>query len=299
MKNTSFSRNSSFRSSRNRFGSGNSSFKSRGRFSATVGRSFNRSSRRSRGEQIDISKFVKRSISMDSTENNKISHNFADFRFCKELQFNLDKRNYQKPTPVQDQAILPIMNGKDLIGLADTGSGKTAAFLLPLINKIYHTKYEKVLIIAPTRELAIQIDNELRAFSSGMRIYSAVCVGGMPIGRQIQALRQNPNFVIGTPGRLRDLSCRGLLKFNIFQNIVLDEVDRMLDMGFVEEISLILNTLPEKKQALFFSATIPEKIRNLVNKFLVSPITVAVKTGDTAANVLQDVVRVSSIFKIN
>lgn len=248
--------------------------------------------RKPRGEHIDVSKYIARLAPGASAQSYKAINRFADFNFCRELKFNLDKRKYLSPTAIQDQSIKHIMIGRDLIGLADTGSGKTAAFLLPLINKVYMKKYEKVLIIVPTRELAIQIDGELRTFAQGMQIYSAVCVGGMPIGRQINNLRRNPNFIIGTPGRLKDLSNRGQIKFNAFQNIVLDEVDRMLDMGFVNEITNILNALPLKRQGLFFSATIPLKIKALVKQFLNEVITVEVKTGDTKANVLQDIVRI-------
>jgi superfamily II DNA/RNA helicase len=186
------------------------------------------------------------------------------------------------------------MEGRDLIGLANTGTGKTAAFLLPMIEKVYKNQFEKVLIIAPTRELALQIDNELKSFSNGMRIYSAACVGGAPIGKQIYNLKRNPNFVIGTPGRLKDLSERRLINFEKFQNIILDEVDRMLDMGFVEEITTILNQLPRGRQCLFFSATMPAKIRILVKQFLNDPVTIEVKSGNTAENIMQDVVKIRS-----
>lgn len=250
-----------------------------------------RPTRRSFGENIDISKYIKRSIPQSPSESYKAGNTFLDFRFCSALQTNLDKRNYTAPTPIQDQGIKPVLDGRDLIGLANTGTGKTAVFLLPLIEKAYKNRSEKVLIIAPTRELAIQIDTEFRLFATNMNLYSAVCVGGTPMGRQIQNLRRNPSFIIGTPGRLKDMSERGLVKFNTFQNIVLDEVDRMLDMGFVNEITNILNSLPSKRQSLFFSATLPLKIKTLVKQFLNDPVVVEVKTGDTAANVMQDVVR--------
>jgi superfamily II DNA/RNA helicase len=248
--------------------------------------------RHGRNEQIDISKYIQRSVPIDTTGGYSADNSFQDFGFNNELQINLDKKGYRQPTAIQDQAIKPILDGHDLIGLANTGTGKTAVFLLPLIEKVYKNRYENVLIIAPTRELAIQIDNEFREFSVGMRLYSAICVGGTSINKQIYCLKRKPNFVIGTPGRLKDLSSRGLVKFNTFKNIVLDEVDRMLDMGFINEITEILNSLPNDRQALFFSATMPEKIKNLTKKFLSDPITVAVKTGDTAKNILQDVVRV-------
>lgn len=251
-----------------------------------------RPSRRPRGEHIDISKYIQRTAPVNPAGAFKAKNVFANFGFCPQLQRNLDSRGYGAPTPIQDEAIKPILCGRDLIGLANTGTGKTAAFLLPLIEKIYKDKQQRALIIAPTRELAIQIDNEFRQFSAGMGIYSVVCVGGTPMGRQIQNLRRGFDVVIGTPGRLKDISDRGLIQFSAFSNIVLDEVDRMLDMGFVDEITNILHALPERRQALFFSATLPIKIKNLVSQFLINPVTVEVKSGEMPANILQDIVRV-------
>lgn len=251
-----------------------------------------KSSFRERGESIDISKFVKKASFSAPKQTFIIKHAFADFHLCDELKTNLAKREYTTPTPIQDQAIEPILAGKDLIGLANTGTGKTAAFLLPLINKIAANRSERVLIIAPTRELAQQIDLEFRQFAFGMRIYSTVCVGGLPIHRQISDLRRRPHFVIGTPGRLKDLSERGMVKYDSFKSIVLDEVDRMLDMGFIDDIKKILSELPPVRQSLFFSATMPPKIRDLAAQVLTNPITIEVKSGDTAENVDQDIVRV-------
>ena len=248
--------------------------------------------KRRRGELIDINRFVKKSDGVLLAPQCEIKNVFADFGFSPELNANLERKNYLTPTPIQDQTIPHIILGKDLVGLANTGTGKTAAFLLPLINKVAKNRSQKVLIIAPTRELALQINEEFRQFSFGLRLYSAVCVGGMPIHRQINEIRRNPNFVIGTPGRLKDLSERHLVKFETFQNIVLDEVDRMLDMGFVDEIKKILNQLPEVRQSLFFSATIPPKIKELIQNFLRQPVSVSVIFGETAENVDQDIVRV-------
>lgn len=249
-------------------------------------------SRQRRGERIDVSRFVNKKVEENVVVETKIQHIFADFGFLPALNKNLEKRHYEKPTPIQDQAIKPIMAGRDLIGLANTGTGKTAAFLLPLINKIAFDRKQKVLIICPTRELAQQIDDEFRQFAYEMKIFSAVCVGGMPIYRQIQNLRRMPSFVIGTPGRLKDLAERGVIRFEGFNNLVLDEVDRMLDMGFVDEIRRIISKLPENRQTLFFSATMPAKIQNLTRELLTNPTTVAVKTAETAKNVEQDIVRV-------
>jgi superfamily II DNA/RNA helicase len=246
--------------------------------------------KRSFGESIDVSKYINHGTGQSQKTAMVITHAFSDFNLSPVLKENLKKRNYNTPTPIQDQSIEHIINGRDLIGLANTGTGKTAAFLLPLIDKVFKNKNEKVLIVAPTRELALQIDNEFRLFSLGMQIYSVVCVGGAPAYRQIQSLRRNPNFIIGTPGRLKDLGSRGLISFGSIGNIVLDEVDRMLDMGFVDEIKLMLSQLRTNRQSLFFAATMPFKIKNLISQFMNDPKTVEVIVGDTA-DIDQDIIR--------
>ncbi len=253
--------------------------------------------KKNRGETIDINRFVNKANPIVSEEA-KSEHSFSDFGFCQKLNLNLNARNYTQPTPIQDKSIKHIMNGKDLIGLANTGTGKTAAFLLPLIHKCSINRNQKVLIIAPTRELAQQIDDEFRKFAQGMNLYSAICVGGMPIYKQIYAIKRNPNFIIGTPGRLKDLKDRGEIDFARFQNIVLDEIDRMLDMGFVVEIKRILSELPTDRQSLFFSATMPSKIRELVQQFLNQPVTIQVSSGCPSANVDQDVVKTQEHEKL-
>jgi len=254
---------------------------------------------RGKRENIDVSKFISHAKHNKPLEITKIQNTFADFGFCREINKNLTDIGYISPTPIQDQSIKPIMEGRDLTGLANTGTGKTAVFLLPMINKCFRDKNQRVLIIAPTRELAQQIDQEFRKFSHGMGLYSATCVGGLPIHRQISMLKRRPNFVFGTPGRLKDLKDRNVIKFEFFQNIVLDEIDRMLDMGFVDEIKQILLELPAKRQSLFFSATLPLKIESLVKQFSNDPVIVRVTTGKTATNVDQDIVRVNEKEKFN
>lgn len=277
---------SSYRSGSSRNGAGN------GRFSSRFSGRPHRAPRRRFGESIDVSKFVRKPIGISEIKPQQIVNTFLDFGFSPELQTNLNKREYKTPTPIQDQSIGHVMNGRDLLGLANTGTGKTAVFLLPLIDKVFRDKSQKVLILAPTRELALQIEDEFRQFSWSMKIFSAICVGGSPIYKQINNLKREPNFVIGTPGRLKDLSDRRLVKFETFNNIVIDEIDRMLDMGFVDEIKDILNKLPQNRQSLFFSATIPPKIKEITNHFLNNPETIEIKSRETAENVDQDIVRV-------
>ncbi len=225
-------------------------------------------------------------------------NNFADFPLNESLKGNITRRGFTSPTAIQDQAILPILEGKDLVGLANTGTGKTAAFLLPLITKVAKDRIQKVLIITPTRELAVQIQDELKLFSMGMGIYSTLCIGGASLVTQSRGLARNPNFIIGTPGRIKDLAARRVLKLGYCNNVVLDEVDRMLDMGFIRDIKHIISFLPHRRQSLFFSATIPPETRTVMQNFLKHPITVSVKTSTTPQNVDQDIVRVQGRNKL-
>lgn len=240
----------------------------------------------------DYSKYIKKSSPVSEVEEYISKHKFADFALEKRLKENIRKKGYLLPTPIQDQAIPLVIEGRDVIGIANTGTGKTGAFIIPLIDKVFKNRKQKVLIIAPTRELASQIDMELRDFSKNMGIFSVQCIGGAGISRQIFDLQKNPQFVIGTPGRLNDLIQRGKLKLNNFENIVLDEVDRMVDMGFIDDIRKILSLLPQKRQSLFFSATVPPDINALIKTFMDNPVTVTVKSGETSDNVEQDIVRV-------
>lgn len=284
---------------RPRFGKNSNSYNhsnQRGRKPSYFGSGPRRTSSRPkayREEIIEIDRFIKKSSVNTHVLEIEIKNTFADFGLIKELVSNLKKKNYITPTPIQDQVIGQIMQGRDLIGLANTGTGKTAAFLLPLINKVFKDKSQKVLIIAPTRELAIQIEGEFKDFAFGTGLKCTSCVGGLPIFTQLNNLRYNPNFVIGTPGRLKDLSDRRAIRFESFNNVVIDEVDRMLDMGFINEIRNFISKLPKKRQSLFFSATLPDKIKGLANSFLDNPVTVEAKTGETPCNVDQDIIKVT------
>ena len=226
-------------------------------------------------------------------------HVFNDFSLSDQLKINVKSKGYEKPTPIQDQVIPFVLDGKDVIGLARTGSGKTAAFLLPLINKIIKNRNEKVLIITPTRELAFQIETEFMDFAKHLHIFSAACIGGVSIERQISLLRKRPNFVIGTPGRLKDLENRRILHFSDFSSIVLDEVDRMLDMGFMPDVKYIISRLPQLRQSLFFSATLPEKMKGVANDFLKNPVTISIQSDRACINVKQIIVKVNGRTKID
>ncbi len=224
---------------------------------------------------------------------------FSDFGFPPQLVNNIAGRNYSTLTPIQDQVIPLLLEGQDVIGLANTGTGKTASFLLPFIKKVSQDRSQKVLILAPTRELAVQIEEELKSFSRHMRIFSALCIGGVSMQGQIRSLRFNPNFVIGTPGRLKDLADRKQVSFSSFSTVVLDEVDRMLDMGFIHNMTDILSALPRKRQMAFFSATMTPSVQKVMGTFLKNPVTISIKTHAVLENISQDIIRMNGKPKID
>ena len=244
-----------------------------------------------RGAYIHPSKFINKAVTKAEEVIYEPKHAFVDFGFSADLQHNIVEKGYKLPSAIQDQAIPLILEGRDVIGLANTGTGKTAAFILPIIEKIRNTQdFGSVLIMAPTRELAVQIDEEFRIFSRGMRLFSALVVGGMNIERQIRDIRRRPHVIIGTPGRMKDLMNRRELKLDQVKYLVLDEADRMLDMGFINDIREIVDQTSRDRQTLFFSATITPTIQSLVNTFLNNPIEVSVRTSETAEHVEQDIV---------
>ncbi len=226
-------------------------------------------------------------------------HAFADFDINEQIKINLAQKGYTTPTPIQDQIIPYILEGRDAVGIASTGTGKTAAFLIPLIDKVLKHPTTRVLVVTPTRELALQIRDELITFSQNLPIYSAIVIGGSSISRQIERLQRRPAFVIGTPGRLKDLDLRHKLNFAHFDTIILDEVDRMLDMGFIHEVKRITDQLPEERQSLFFSATTDKKVEGIMQGFLRNPAFVAIKSTESKANIDQDIVNVRGKVKID
>ena len=243
-------------------------------------------------ENINFAKFINKVAVTEEVEHFKPEHAFADFKISENLKKSIVAKGYVSPTPIQDKTIPRILEGSDVVGIANTGTGKTAAFLIPLINKVILNKVEQVMVIVPTRELAIQIDQELKEFTRLMGIFSVCAVGGAPIGRQIADLRHKNHFIIGTPGRIKDLIDRKMIRLNEFKSIVLDEADRMLDMGFVNDMRAIMKGMPSPRHTLFFSATISPEIEKLIKEFLHEPIRISVKTQDTSKNVEQDVVRI-------
>ncbi|HSX14872.1 MAG TPA: DEAD/DEAH box helicase [Candidatus Saccharimonadales bacterium] len=246
------------------------------------------------GQYIDPQRFINQAAQPADQAEFVPTHTFNDFGLMPELERTIAERGFSIPTPIQDGAIKPALAGRDIIGIANTGTGKTAAFVLPIIQALKHQPNQTALIIAPTRELAIQIDEEFRAFARGLRLYSALIVGGAGINRQVSQLRQGPQVVVGTPGRLKDLYNQHALKLGSVGILVLDEADRMLDMGFIHDIRFLLDRLPAKRQSYCFSATIPADIRRLIDQMLVDPVVISVRTSETSDHVEQNIIRAGS-----
>ncbi len=245
-------------------------------------------------DNIDTKLFInKATINDKETEVYVPKHAYLDFDLSEILLTNISGMGIHHPSPIQDQAIPVVMTGKDVIGIASTGTGKTAAFLVPMIKNLQKDYKEKVMVMCPTRELAEQVEGHFRKLTKGLKLYSFPIVGGSPIFKQIHELKNGLDMVIGTPGRIKDLIERGKIDMSEFRYVILDEADRMLDMGFIGDMREILGKMRNDKQALFFSATFSDDIKRLCKDFLKDPTTITIKSRDTSANVNQDVIKFS------
>lgn len=242
------------------------------------------------GDLIHYSRYIKPANSAQVEEAYLPQHTFDDFAVNPLLKHNIEKKGIITPSPIQDQSIPVALAGNDIIGIANTGTGKTLAFAVPVLNRLMAEPDAKALILAPTRELAEQIEIEMKGIGKGSGLFGAILIGGVNMRPQFMALGENPEIVIGTPGRVKDHIQRGTLDLSHFNMVVLDEFDRMLDMGFVNDMRMILSQLPESRQSFFFSATLDVKIKSLVAEFTKNPITISVKSGETTDTVEQNVV---------
>ncbi len=228
---------------------------------------------------------------------------FSQFGLRQELLQNLQRKGYTIPTPIQVQAIPPILAGHDVLGGAQTGTGKTAAFTLPLLQLLSDSQVQsyspRVLILTPTRELAAQVGESVKTYGQGLGIKSTIVFGGVGIHGQMAALKRGVDILIATPGRLLDLAGQKAADLSRVQHLVLDESDRMLDMGFIHDIKKILKLVPVKRQTLLFSATYSEEIRGLVNQFMRDPVSieVAVRKNAAADAVVQQYIPVAQLQK--
>lgn len=219
---------------------------------------------------------------------------FNDLSLIAPIQKAIDRVGYKTPTPIQAQSIPTILKGGDLLGCAQTGTGKTAAFAIPMIQ-LLEQKYPeqrgrraiKSLILTPTRELAIQISENIQEYGQFTGIKHLVIFGGVPQGKQVNALKNGIDILVATPGRLLDLMNQGFIKLDQVEIFTLDEADRMLDMGFVHDVKKVIAKLPKKRQTLFFSATMPSSITQLANQILTHPKRVEVTPASTTAETVQ------------
>ena len=203
---------------------------------------------------------------------------FSNLNLGEELLKALRDEQYTNPTSIQEKAIPLILEGKDVLGSAQTGTGKTGAFGIPIIQNLLNSQHKKsgqrkisTLIVTPTRELAIQIGENLSSYSKYTHLKNTVIFGGVPQGSQVKAVQRGIDILIATPGRLLDLINQGFISLNHIEYFVLDEADRMLDMGFIHDIKKLLALLPSKRQSLFFSATMPNNIKTLSEQILYKP----------------------------
>ena len=208
---------------------------------------------------------------------------FRELGLSDPIVASLDEIGFEHPTPIQDQVIPEALKGLDVIGLAQTGSGKTGAFGLPLAEKLMHGKGVRGLILCPTREIALQTRSFLEVVGKDHRLKTVCLIGGVKIGPQIQDLRHKPDIVVATPGRLWDHFERRNLHLDRIEHLVLDEADHMLDLGFLPQILRILEELPKERQTMMFSATMPPSIDNLAQRFMRSPVTIDLRPGTRTA----------------
>ena len=227
--------------------------------------------------------------------------NFYKLGISKEILSNLKFLNLSNPTPVQQQAIRPGFEGRDILAIANTGTGKTAAFGIPIIERLNKNKLLSAIILTPTRELAVQVGKHLRdLMGKSIKIKTAVLIGGDSIKKQIELIKQKPRIIIGTPGRINDHISRKTINLKNRNILVLDETDRMLDLGFINQIQKIINFLPKNRQTLLFTATLPNNIKKITEKYLNDPLKIKVETKENILrNIDHSVINIKQADKYN
>ncbi len=250
-----------------------------------------RGGRGQKNNNTPASHYIAEGSPVEKKEDKKLdTFRFEELELKSGLLKNIQNKGYQQATEIQDAAIPIILDGHDLLGISATGSGKTAAFLIPMVHKLTTQKTQRLMVIAPTRELAMQIHTELISLIKGSPLRAALIIGGASIGRQIRDLSGRVDIIIGTPGRIKDMYDRKHLHLDLINNIVLDEVDRMLDMGFVDEIRDIFKQIADVRQSLFFSATIEHRITQIVGELVDSHKTIEFGVNEPGKHVTQAVI---------
>ncbi len=265
-------------------------------------RNFSRKNSFSQGRQnrfkkssktIDPSVFVKKATSTEDTKY-VAPRLITKLPVNKGIINNLIKKGYETPTQIQEKTLEPLMEGRNLVGIAHTGTGKTGAFLIPLINNLLNKKpASQVLVVAPTRELAVQTNNEFQSIAAGLKLYSNCLIGGTSVYADVRKLKKPSHFIIGTPGRLNDMVRQGAIKLKDFNTIVLDEFDRLLDMGFSQEINQLVDGMVNRRQTILFAATNDNSQKQIIDKLATDLVEVKVSNGSSTVDTVdQDIVRI-------
>jgi len=242
--------------------------------------------------KVDPERLIHKAVELE-IKDFRADRQFDDMPISPRLKVCLKEKGYERPSEIQDRTLEILLEDKDLLGIAQTGTGKTAAFLIPIIERLISVKRNSyALVVVPTRELAVQVEDEFRSMTKGLGMSSAVFIGGTNINKDISKLRRDQQIIIGTPGRLLDLVDRRLLNMKKFNTLVLDEFDRMLDMGFVHDVKRIISEMKNRNHTMLFSATLDKKQQSLIDNILTDPAVVKVSTGAmTSDHINQEVIR--------
>lgn len=243
--------------------------------------------------ELDPALFTKKAVQKEERKYTP-TRKIAELPVNQQLVHNLIKKGFEYPTEIQDRSLDSLMSGRDLMGIAQTGTGKTGAFLIPIINELIgQAPHFQALVVVPTRELAVQVEQEFKSITKGLNLYCECFIGGININRDLSALRRKSHLVIGTPGRLIDLGRQRVMPFQMFDTLVLDEFDRLLDMGFLRDIRMIVQAMRNRKQTILFSATEEKSQKQLIGELLEDPAEVRVSNGMTTGDHIdQEVVRI-------
>lgn len=252
----------------------------------------NRNTRKKVVSSINPDLLVKQAVRVE-TDPFVAEQNFSEMPLSQSLKNNIKIKGYVEPTEIQQKSINDLISGRNLIGIAATGTGKTGAFLIPVIEKMLANDNTTCLVVVPTRELAMQVEDEFKSLTKGFKLFSACFIGGTSVNSDVAKARKKNHLIVGTPGRLNDLASRGALRLGNTPVLVLDEFDRMLDMGFINDIKKIIALMKNRKQTMLFSATYEKSQKKIISEFVQNPVRINVSNVNNAADTVeQDILRV-------
>jgi len=243
---------------------------------------------------VKVSELTQKAVPQ-KTEKYIASRTFAEMPIHPQLKEAIVRKGFEHPTEIQDKTLEDLLDGRDLLGVARTGTGKTGAFLIPLIHRMLNDNGNfQSLVLVPTRELAMQVEEEFKSLTKGLKLYSSVFIGGTNINKDLQNLRRKSQLVVATPGRLIDLANRGALRFKDFKVLILDEFDRMLDMGFSQDVKRITEAMTQRQHTMLFSATVDNKQQPFIDRLLNKPVEIKVSSGEaTGEHIDQEIIRLN------